>query len=188
MVAWHKEVMYLARMKKFFSEKDLNLLIFINGQAQKEIFDQFMRFITELGSWGFALFVPSILLITKKESCNVLGLRVAVALAISMSIVHSMKWFFKRPRPCESYNWILAQKVPWDKNSFPSGHSAAAMTMATVLAGAMPALWMSLLLFGLAVLVAISRVYLGVHYPSDVLFGASIGAVSAAVLMPMFLG
>jgi undecaprenyl-diphosphatase len=64
--------------------------------------------------------------------------------------------------------------------SFPSGHATVAFACATVLSLAVPRLrWP---LFALAALIAFSRVYVGVHYPGDVLAGAALGILLATAL------
>ena len=69
---------------------------------------------------------------------------------------------------------VIARAPPLDEFSFPSGHTLHAVSFGIVAAGWFPVLALPLALF--AVLVAMSRVVLGLHYPSDVLAGAALGA------------
>jgi undecaprenyl-diphosphatase len=64
--------------------------------------------------------------------------------------------------------------------SFPSGHATVSFACAAVLAAALPRLRVPL--FALAALIAFSRVYVGVHYPSDVVGGAALGILIAIAL------
>ena len=64
--------------------------------------------------------------------------------------------------------------------SFPSGHATVSFACATVLAVAVPRLWIPL--YVLATLIAFSRVYVGVHYPGDVIVGAALGVAIAIAL------
>jgi undecaprenyl-diphosphatase len=107
-------------------------------------------------------------------------LRVPAAVALAMltvmsGVVASVKALTNRVRPCNAMAWAhaLPIDVPSDC-SFPSGHAAGSFAFAFfVLALQRQA---GAILVGVAVLVALSRVALGVHYPSDVLGGAVLGA------------
>ncbi|MCX7960893.1 MAG: phosphatase PAP2 family protein [Burkholderiales bacterium] len=83
-----------------------------------------------------------------------------------------------RPRPCEVHAHIRAGDVPLDRFSFPSGHTLHATAFTIVALAYQPGL--APLVVPFALLVAASRVVLGLHYPSDVLAGAAIGAAIAA--------
>lgn len=82
-----------------------------------------------------------------------------------------------RPRPYQSLPRVEAGSVPLDAFSFPSGHTLHAVAFTLVALGYWP--WLSPLLLPFALLTAISRVVLGLHYPSDVLAGAAIGGLVA---------
>jgi undecaprenyl-diphosphatase len=107
-----------------------------------------------------------------------LGLAMTVGNAVSHLIVQVLKRSVVRPRPDNS--GVLALTLNPDAFSFPSGHACAAMTLAVTaicdnpLSG-LPAL-------GLALLVGASRVYLRVHYVTDVVVGQLVGAATAAVV------
>jgi len=82
-----------------------------------------------------------------------------------------------RRRPYEVVPAVSAGAAPLDAFSFPSGHTLHAVAFTLVAASYYPALAAPLAAF--ALLVAASRVVLGLHYPSDVLAGAALGAVIA---------
>ncbi len=86
-----------------------------------------------------------------------------------------------RERPCDAHPELRAPVAPLDTFSFPSGHTMHAVAF-TIQAGAHePRLLLPLLPFTL--LVMASRIVLGLHYPSDVLVGAGIGASAAIVAL-----
>ncbi len=99
------------------------------------------------------------------------------AFGLELSAYYLIKKSIRRPRPFRRLRGVHYLIVPPDEFSFPSGHTAAAFLMACLLTTAFPAL--ALPAFTWAVLVGFSRVYLGVHYPGDVLAGMILGAVSA---------
>ena len=82
-----------------------------------------------------------------------------------------------RPRPYEVHAHIAAGAIPLDRFSFPSGHTLHAVAFSLVASSYFPAL--GPLLATMTVATAASRVVLGLHYPSDVLAGAALGAAVA---------
>ncbi|HVX39035.1 MAG TPA: phosphatase PAP2 family protein [Gemmatimonadaceae bacterium] len=97
-------------------------------------------------------------------------------LVISHVIVQLIKRTVGRPRPSRSVATAALVDEP-DQFSFPSGHSAAAMSVAFVYALAFPAF--APIIIPVAVLVGMSRVVLGVHYPGDVLMGQLLAVFTA---------
>ena len=89
-----------------------------------------------------------------------------------------------RERPSLTHGDILCGTAPLDRYSFPSGHTLHAVSLTIMLAHFEPLLLPIALPF--AVLVALSRVILGLHYPSDVIVGAVIGASLAGASLAFF--
>lgn len=94
-----------------------------------------------------------------------------------VAIYKLLKMHTLRPRPFEVVTDVVCAGCPLDKFSFPSGHTLHAVSFSLILAHHFPAL--ALPVYGFALLVAVSRPVLGLHYPSDVLAGAAIGACLA---------
>ncbi len=146
-----------------------------------EPFTRVMRVFTFVGKmgalWGFIAALA--FLLTGFDLYNLLVPWSAIA--SSWSVAEGAKYLFNRARPF-IYDTEIAPltKTP-SSSSFPSGHSATAAAGAITLSVIYPAFAPLFLIFGF--LVALSRVYLGVHYPFDVLAGLLIGtAASAAIL------
>ena len=132
---------------------------------------------THLGGAAFTISATVGMLAAPSAAWNGAGRRAALALAGSHLCVQLLKRTISRRRPQLPVGIHSLVEAP-DRFSFPSGHAAAAMSVALGAALAVPALtpW----LLGLGVMVGLSRCYLGVHYPGDVLAGWIL-AVSAFV-------
>lgn len=150
---------------------------FVNLRLANPAFDRVMPWVTALGSeagvallFAVALFVY--LFRDRREALR-LALTVAAALLAAGGVNRIVKVEVNRPRP----QMVIpgTHKVDQDltQYSFPSGHTASAFAGATVLAGAIPGA--APYAFAFAALVGFSRVYVGAHFPSDVLGGAPIG-------------
>jgi undecaprenyl-diphosphatase len=129
--------------------------------------DSFFSALTGLGSTYFSLALLSGILVVEES----FFWGIAPGFGLMWTVVFGMKYVFDRPKPKDSP--LAVDITP----SFPSGHSATSVFLALKLSGLLPELT-PLFLF-LAATVAISRVYLGAHYPTDVLAGITIGAVLA---------
>jgi undecaprenyl-diphosphatase len=86
-----------------------------------------------------------------------------------------------RPRPCDAHDGILCRTAPLDRFSFPSGHTLHAVIFSVVAIGYYPPLAWFVLPF--TVLVALSRLILGLHYISDVLVGVALGLSIAGLTL-----
>jgi undecaprenyl-diphosphatase len=109
------------------------------------------------------------------------GLRAGLAAATASALGYVVKRALRRPRPTtrrEAREALLAHPDAW---SFPSSHTAAAFAAAMVAAAPLGPLALGLLL-AWAAAVGVSRVYVGAHYPLDVLLGAVLGAAVGAGL------
>jgi undecaprenyl-diphosphatase len=105
-----------------------------------------------------------------------LGLRLGVATLLATGVSQALKRSLTRPRPDVSIAGFEALAANPDRFSFPSGHTAAAFGVATAFADEPHGLGPTALL--LAVGIALSRVYLGAHYPLDVAVGGVLGVGS----------
>lgn len=148
---------------------DLGLFGFINHRLNCLPLNIFMLFFTQLGSIAFSVAFPLLLLLSGRPDLIVLGARMGILLSISELLVYVVKRLVNRPRPFKSLDNVITCRLPACKYSFPSGHTCAAFSIAFALSCAFPGSREIFLV--MAALVGISRVYLGVHYPSDVLVG-----------------
>jgi len=113
------------------------------------------------------------------ESFVTLGL---TAFAIELPLYLFLKNTIRRPRPASTILGLQAKHKASDKFSLPSGHTAAAFLFATLLSFYYPT-WI-FLFFSVASMIALTRVVLGVHYPSDIAAGILLGCGSALLVLP----
>ncbi len=133
-----------------------------------------MRAVSRLGD-GVAWYALAVCLYALFGTEAVPALRhMLVAGVLGVGVYKLLKTRTLRPRPFEVVSDVVCAGCPLDKFSFPSGHTLHAVSFSLILAHHFPALAPAV--FGFALLVAVSRPVLGLHYPSDVLAGAAIGA------------
>lgn len=108
-----------------------------------------------------------------------------LAYALELPVYLVLKNTFKRQRPCDLFSNFKAHLRPSDKFSLPSGHTAAAFLMASLMAHFYPSV--TLLVYTWASVIGLSRVLLGVHYPSDIFAGAALGLTFSLLSLSILL-
>ena len=159
---------------------DASLLLWIQENLRVSWLTPFFKQITKLGNVGwFWIFLTVILLMIPKQRRT--GAMCAASLVGSV-IVNNLflKNVVARTRPYEVVEGLIRLIEKQSDYSFPSGHTAASFTaaMALYLAGENK-MWKPALV--LAVLIAFSRLYLYVHYPTDILGGIITGCIAAYI-------
>ena len=172
----------------------LNTDIFylINNGMANPVFDMVMPHLTDLGGFltllGLCILAVLISRHFKKEKYLEIAKMCLYALLISGAIAACLKLAYQSPRPFTVLEHVRQLTLPTEPNSFPSGHTSSTMSVVTVLVWCLRENKMIVaLLMVFAVLIAFSRVYIGVHYPFDVLTGAAVGVVSGVVVLKIKL-
>ncbi|HHV38540.1 MAG TPA: phosphatase PAP2 family protein [Tepidimicrobium sp.] len=171
-------------MKKGLKWFDDRLIKLINIGMKSDFLDLFMIRLTHLGgALSITLFILILLLFGNKRGKNI-GAQGAVTLAISQTITYAIKSIFGRQRPYNILKDLNTFGIILKDYSFPSGHTSASFAIATTIAFNMPRL--SIVAFILAFAIGISRIYLGVHYPTDVMAGMFLG-VGTAIITQIYI-
>ncbi len=165
-------------MLQFLIQVDKSVFLFINNTLSNSFFDKIFPIITEPRNWLIIALIAMVFFVIKEKK-KALGIIALVLIAVALSDLIAYRIFkplFGRLRPChpEFYigggRFLIGMKTSF---SFPSNHAMNMFTAATVLscfynkyAG---------YYFGFALLIGFSRIYVGVHYPLDILGGALFG-------------
>lgn len=159
---------------------DINLLKTINVNRNPRLDGTFTAITHSVTPVSIAL--PVIMtgagLLKKDKTLRNKGYEMGASLLITTGFTFALKYGINRPRPFATYPFVDNVLSPGDP-SFPSGHTSAAFHTATMLSLQFPKWYVIAPSFAWAGLAGYSRMHLGVHYPSDVLAGAVIGAGTA---------
>jgi undecaprenyl-diphosphatase len=159
--------------------RDHRLMVRVNHWRPPKWLRLWMLAATRGGDGGlwYALGVAVALFGGRERFHALLAATLAVLTGIAMFL--ELKRFFRRPRPCTLEPHCWAELLPPDQFSFPSGHTITAFAASVALGGFYPEMLPGLLFC--AISIAASRVVLGMHFLSDVLAGAALGATLGAL-------
>ncbi len=167
---------------------NIDLFYTINEGMKNSVFNFLMPLLTNFGSLIAWTIVCILIFIFGGQYSKKVALLGLLALFLSSAAVLILKYIIAEPRPFVVLNNVNLLTMENDY-SFPSGHAAASFAAAVVigkkysftLKGKSYGLFYPLLAF--AVIIGLSRVYIGVHYPLDVLFGAVMGTTTAMAVI-----
>ncbi|MGZ7119484.1 MAG: phosphatase PAP2 family protein [Methanobacterium sp.] len=157
------------------SNTDIQIFYLINVYMQNTFFDFIMPIISEIGYFSFWILISIIIFFIGGEKGRKVALVCIIALIAGYFVSEILKIMVARPRPYEVLEGVRVL-VTTSGYSWPSGHSVASFIAFTIYGMAVIGRRYGLLyLFLLVCLIMFYRIYIGVHYPSDVLSGALIG-------------
>lgn len=159
---------------------DCNILLWIQEHLRCAFLTPVIKFITSLGNAGIVWIVVTIIMMIIPKYRKA-GFMSAIALILSLLVINlSIKNWVARVRPYEvvsGLELLIEKQSDW---SFPSGHTSTAFASAcSILFSGHKKLGIAAILF--AFFMGFTRLYVGVHYPSDVLFGALLGLAFAVI-------
>lgn len=162
-------------MPGIIQQFDEQALVWIAENMRCVLLDPFMKLYTQLGNSGMLFITLGVLLLFFKPTRRA-GASALCAMLVGLVVVNfTIKPLVARDRP-----WLVIENfvnlVPeHDPNSFPSGHTNAAFAFALAVCMTAPKRWMKVAAVCMAVVMGLSRLYVGVHFPTDVLCGALAG-------------
>ena len=158
-------------------EADGNFLLWIQENVRTPILNNIFSFITSLGNSGMVWIVIALFLLIQKKTRKI-GIMCILGLVLSVLINNEiLKNIVCRPRPFNAIHGLTSLAFPKDF-SFPSGHTGSSFAAAIVIFRNLPKK-LGIPSLVLAFMIAVSRLYIGVHYPTDVICGVITGAVCA---------
>ncbi|MBD5134229.1 MAG: phosphatase PAP2 family protein [Clostridiales bacterium] len=164
-------------MPEVIQRFDEQALVWIAEHVRCALLDPFMKLYTQLGNTGMLFIVLGLLMLFFKPTRKA-GFSALCAMLIGLVVVNlTIKPLVARDRPwlvIENFVNLVPEKDP---NSFPSGHTNAAFAFALAVCLSAPKKWMKISAVCAAAVMGLSRLYVGVHFPSDVLVGAVIGSL-----------
>ncbi|MDX1373017.1 MAG: phosphatase PAP2 family protein [Nitrososphaeraceae archaeon] len=156
---------------------DLTIFYFFNHTISTGVLDKFFSIITNVTNWYITYVILLGWLLVKggtKGRIVVLSLLLLITVS-DQTGYRLLKELFQRARPCDFLTDVITPIGCSGSFSFPSNHALNNFAAATFLSRFYPAYkW---IFFVTAFLISISRIYLGLHYPSDILGGAIIGFI-----------
>ncbi|WP_010233675.1 phosphatase PAP2 family protein [Clostridium arbusti] len=171
-------------MMSLIQSLDNSILLYIKNNMHGYIMDRAMVIITSLGNGGFIWIIVAVLLMSNKKYRNI-GFMALGALILSTILGEGiLKHIVQRIRPSAdipAVNLLISKPLSY---SFPSGHTTTSFAVTGVLAKYFKDY--ALEFFSLASLIAFSRLYLYVHYPTDVLAGIILGLICSRITIYMF--
>ncbi len=159
---------------------DMNLLILIQEKMHTILMNKVMIIMTSLGNGGLIWLIIAMMLLISREYRKIGLMMIASLILVTILGEGIIKHLVRRTRPCvdmPTMKMLIKRPVSY---SFPSGHTAASFAAAGIIASNLKRYAPYAIL--LAILIGFSRLYLFVHYPSDVIFGAVLGLGCARIV------
>lgn len=160
--------------KNIFKRFDNYILQIVNTKMKTRALDLFFPKYTQLAGVGFlCVLVFTLYMMADSVKQKAFVIELGFLQVLTAGIVHIMKFLAKRVRPYDLLEGLNTFDIFLPDYSFPSGHTAAACSIATVISYYYPGFVGIFIIY--ATLIGISRMYLAVHFPTDVLVGAFVG-------------
>jgi undecaprenyl-diphosphatase len=155
------------------------LCVAMNRWGARQAFRRLFGIVSRLGDGVFWYALMAVLAVGGGSRGVIAAAHMALTGIVATAMYRGLKGWTRRPRPFRAHRGIVPYIAPLDEFSFPSGHTLHAVSFTLIALAYFPVL--APLLVPFTLLVAMSRVVLGLHYPSDVLAATAIGCALAGV-------
>jgi undecaprenyl-diphosphatase len=158
----------------WLDQAELNACRAFNRSVRRAGLLRMFRIASRLGDGVLWYSLMAMLAVVGGAPGRATALQCAVAGVTGLVLYRGLKNVLVRERPYMTHSAIVCAGRPLDRFSFPSGHTLHAVSFTIIICSALP--WAVLVLVPVALLIALSRMVLGLHYPTDVIAGALLGA------------
>lgn len=172
-----------ARLRIDLGGGDRRLCLAMNRWVARHALIRLFRLVSRLGDGMFWYALMAAIAVFGGTEGPRIALQMALTGLVAATLYRLLKRWTRRPRPFRAHADITAYTAPLDEFSFPSGHTLHAVTFSLVALAWLPML--APLLVPFTLLVALSRIVLGLHYPSDVLAAMLIGVLLATASLQL---
>jgi membrane-associated phospholipid phosphatase len=174
-------IFLLLSVKTYAQNTDIEILSHINQESSSFLRDysKLASNTTKVAGLAVPVVIGAVALINQDDDLLKSGIYIAASQLATVALTYSFKLVVDRPRPYITYPDKIVAYDALSSSSFPSGHTSFAFATATSLSIEFPKWYVIAPSYLWACSVGYSRMNLGVHYPSDVLAGALLGAGSA---------
>ncbi len=173
-LAWHQRARLVA-----WIERERLVALWMHGASTRDWVVKVLKLVSRIGDGWIWYATVVVLPLFDSRSGTSASVRMICVGIVDITVYKIVKRWIARPRPFRTCAGIRECTPSLDEYSFPSGHTLHSVACSVILTAYYPML--GFVVWPLTGLIAVSRVVLGLHYPSDVVVGALIGAITATV-------
>lgn len=156
---------------------DASVLLWVQENLRTALGNVIIPFWSHLGDHGLLWIAAALLLLCFRRTRRAGALALGGLLLDFLCVNCVLKHLIARLRPWLTIEGLTVLVSEPDPNSFPSGHTGAAFAFALAVYRELPISWTRFTVLGAAICMGWSRIYVAVHYPSDVIAGAIVGGL-----------
>jgi undecaprenyl-diphosphatase len=175
----------MSKLTQWLVYRELQWFTWINQRIRHPFLDFLLTKLTHLGGASAALGISVLVISLNSGNLRIIGIQSFLAILISHIPVAWMKKKYRRLRPYQVFSQTNLSLQPLKDHSFPSGHTTAIFALVTPYM--LFHLALAFVLLPLACVVGFSRIYIGLHYPSDCIVGMIIGTFTACCIVGFWI-